>query len=117
MVGIAANVHGVARRPAHGQPPQLAALPQVRPPPCLAAQDVGLLPEILRHQDTVTQILTRSIDGPQQHLQLVLLEFLEEGADGVGLLLNRTPGFIASSLSGLNQALSEVCLSAAEHEH
>lgn len=117
VVGVAANVDGVAGRPAHGQPPELAALPEVGPPPGLATEDVGLLPEGLGKQDAIAQVLTRGVDGPQQHLQLVLLQLLEEGADAVGLLLSRTPGFIASSLSGLNQAFSEVCLSAAEHEH
>lgn len=79
MVRIAAYVDGIGGGAACGYPSELIALPDVGPAPGLATEHVRLVFATLPwQQHAVGELHAPTLDGGEQHLQLVVLQLLEQ---------------------------------------
>lgn len=119
MVRITTNIHRITSGLTAWQTFELAGVPQFGPPPGLATQHVRL--PIGRQQHTPGGLQAASFDGVRQHLQLLVLQLLEQLFEWLAQRLCRR--FIGLTFVGLHQPsavgapFTVGAPSAPEHEH
>lgn len=131
---VATDVDRVVGGTARGHPPQLGSVAHLRPTPRLATEHVGLFAVVfgLAHQNAVGagEVPAAVFHGRPQHLQLVVVQLLEQRVDGthrprcplaldidVGAGRGPAPLLISALLASLQQSLGQRATSAPEHEH